>query len=334
MPQKKANKIKWGFNVFDAAFTTQAYASSNPIPLPNDPDTKFILFFKRSTVEFTNSIMGVTLSSFDGNKKVMQVKFWIEDTDGQKFGKQMTSNFEFACEGDKCAFLLQNESAKRVFNTFENGALNWGVRNINLVCKLIYVDQPVKLNAAPKTLDLFRKNLLSAYTNNEDWDTLIKVDEKEFKVHRLILTSQSTVFKKMFSNKYKESELNEINIEDVKAPVMEEFIYWLYRGAIRKVSDLIEDLFALANKYDVVELKVECVRHLADTLNDENSGRRLVLATFHNEDDLKDYILGVIAKKKPASHFNLFWSDEWVDFTNKFTQDAKEVVAAFRSKIQ
>jgi diadenosine tetraphosphate (Ap4A) HIT family hydrolase len=55
---------------------------------------------------------------------------------------------------------------------------------------------------------------------------------------------------------------------------------------------------------------------------------------MHNQDNLKDYILSVVAKKKPISHLNLLQSDEWIDFMREYPELAKKVVNEFRLKVQ
>jgi hypothetical protein len=63
----------------------------------------------------------------------------------------------------------------------------------------------------------------------------------------------------------KESETKIIEINDVKARVMEAFIRWLYLGTI-ECEELAEELFVLGDRYMIEELKVNLFRSLSFTL--------------------------------------------------------------------
>lgn len=61
----------------------------------------------------------------------------------------------------------------------------------------------------------------------------------------------------LLSAHFKESQSGEILIEDFEPATIESFIRWLYLGEIDN-EDLVDDLFALADKYLINELKVSC----------------------------------------------------------------------------
>lgn len=67
--------------------------------------------------------------------------------------------------------------------------------------------------------------------------------------------SQSEVFKTMFSHNFKEDKEKVIQIEDMSADVMEDFICWMYTGQLVD-HDEIESLFVVADKYLIDGLKV------------------------------------------------------------------------------
>jgi hypothetical protein len=83
MAAGKSTIIKWRNDVFNG----QAYAHSDPHILLNDPGTEFTIFFKRAIL-ISESVVGTELYNFNGTEKLMQVKVWLEDDNGQKFGKQ------------------------------------------------------------------------------------------------------------------------------------------------------------------------------------------------------------------------------------------------------
>jgi hypothetical protein len=74
-----------------------------------------------------------------------------------------------------------------------------------------------------------------------------------------MLIAQSPVIKRMLSNNCDETKSKTIEIDDFPASIVSEFVNWLYRGNICDDFDSIEDLFAIADKYSVVELKVNLI---------------------------------------------------------------------------
>ena len=73
--------------------------------------------------------------------------------------------------------------------------------------------------------------------------------------------SQSDAFKAMLTHNTKEAHDKLVQIEKVKAPVMDAFIHHLYLAEIPiQGDDLIEGLYVLADKYLVTDLKVTCCR--------------------------------------------------------------------------
>lgn len=69
----------------------------------------------------------------------------------------------------------------------------------------------------------------------------------------------------MLSPIFKEGKTGEIDITDFDATIVENFIKWLYLGEIDS-EDTAIDLFSLAEKYLIQELKVSIFVELFNSL--------------------------------------------------------------------
>lgn len=145
--------------------------------------------------------------------------------------------------------------------------------------------------------DLWRSGLLV--------DFVIKVDLKEFRVHKNILALNSSVFSAMFDNAMSESQTNQMTMTDFDADSVHDFLNYLYTGQISDEDNAVE-LFSLAMKYDVEDLKVICEEIILYNLNESNAYEIYTLGQSHNSDKLKqeafDEIVKMFPEKPPANY--------------------------------
>jgi hypothetical protein len=52
------------------------------------------------------------------------------------------------------------------------------------------------------------------------------------------------------------AETTTITLNDINVPLMEDFIFWLYNEEFATPETRVEELFTVAKKYEVEELKV------------------------------------------------------------------------------
>lgn len=157
----------------------------------------------------------------------------------------------------------------------------------------VSVNQPSPLNSikVPKSstskvkeVDLVPKafhykKFADFFVTGEFSDFTIKVNKKEFKVHKCILAAQSPVFHRMFKKMYKEVE-----IVDEKA--YGEFLRFLYTGEI-KCGDKILEIYELAIEFEIFKLKIMCEEILGTSLSSSNALQCFKLAHQCSSKDLK-----------------------------------------------
>jgi len=142
--------------------------------------------------------------------------------------------------------------------------------------------------------------------NNEDFNnTKCTIDTNadrehilvRLPAHKFILSLRSPVFRAMFQAEMSEAATSEVLIEDFDAPVMQEFLRFLYtdrldRSALERYA---EQLLAAACKYQVPGLESLCENHLCASLGVHNVVSVLYLSDLYNAEQLKARALHYIA---------------------------------------
>ena len=126
-------------------------------------------------------------------------------------------------------------------------------------------------------------------------DASLVVGDKIFSVHKLVLKSKSDVFKAMFTNDMSEAETGIVKIDDIDAEVIEEMLNYIYTGKTEKMSELSQELFQVANKYAIFDLREECEEYFAFDLNFENAVEILDLASVYEFESLRNNVMKFIS---------------------------------------
>ena len=133
-------------------------------------------------------------------------------------------------------------------------------------------------------MDDIRKELHSLYQDKIFADVTIRCKKKEFMAHKVILASQSPVFKRMFASDMKESRSNVVTIDDISPAVMFDLLAYIYSGTAPHLSTLAKQLLEAANKYQISRLTVICENELKEKLNVQNVVETLLWANLLSEE--------------------------------------------------
>jgi hypothetical protein len=82
----------------------------------------------------------------------------------------------------------------------------------------------------------------------------LKVEGKEFKVHKLILACVS-YFDSMFSGNFKEVKRKKILIQNISASIFEDIMHFIYKGEV-EITD--ENMCSLLKAGDMPQIKQLC----------------------------------------------------------------------------
>lgn len=129
-------------------------------------------------------------------------------------------------------------------------------------------------------LDDIRKELHSLYQEQFLADVTVKCGDEEFKVHKVILASQSPVFKRMFAADMRERSSNVVEISDIEPAVMSDLLAYIYTGNAPNLSRLAKELLNAANKYELPRLFAMCEEKLRKGLRPSNVVQTLLWASL------------------------------------------------------
>lgn len=140
------------------------------------------------------------------------------------------------------------------------------------------------------------RNLLNdfakLYEAKKFCDVILKLsDGKEIKAHKAILSARSAVFAAMFEHEMMENKENSVTISDMDSNVCEEMIRYIYTGEVTNISDLVEELVDVADKYDLNDLKNMCENELISDIDIDNVDSLISLADRYRLDNLKKEII-------------------------------------------
>lgn len=133
------------------------------------------------------------------------------------------------------------------------------------------------------------EGLEKLYKTKDFSDFIIKVGETEFKVHKAILGSHSSVFAAMFKTNMEESLKGVVTLVDFSARTVEEFLELIYIGRLSETETVDwMSLLEIAGKYDVQVLKQYCESQLVADLDSENAYEILALANIYDCNFMKE----------------------------------------------
>lgn len=125
------------------------------------------------------------------------------------------------------------------------------------------------------------------FLKQEDCDVVLKVKGLEFLAHKTILRARSTVFASTFRNEMKEKATGVVDIEDCDPSSFSDFLCFLYCGSVENLStENVFSLFIASDKYDVQDLRSQCVTFMEKNLSIDNFCDTITLALKHSERDL------------------------------------------------
>ena len=151
--------------------------------------------------------------------------------------------------------------------------------NATILC---YTDPTETLEEGTSSipLDNIRKELHGLFREKFLADVTIKCGDQEFQAHKVILASQSPVFKRMLVSDMMEGRSNLIEIPDIEPDVMRDLLAYIYTGSAPHLSRLAKDLLNAANKYELPRLFAMCEDKLLKKLKVGNVVETLLWANF------------------------------------------------------
>ncbi|GFT86870.1 TD and POZ domain-containing protein 1 [Trichonephila clavipes] len=179
-------------------------------------------------------------------------------------------------------------------------------------CPLILGENMTKkgLESKKMTLDSTRtlkENLESSYKENLFCDMKLKTKTGSFPAHKFILSARSLVFRNMFTIDMKEKSSGCVDIDDLDDDTVQRMLLYIYTATMPDLQwNSACNLYAAADKYEILSLKSECSSFLKDNLSPDNALDLLILSDMHQDEDLKSS-----TEKFILNHRDIFQTNEW-----------------------
>lgn len=136
-------------------------------------------------------------------------------------------------------------------------------------------------------MDKLSENFKDLFGNKDTCDTTLKVKDKVYKAHRLVLIARCSVFAATFKHDTLERQTGVITIPDCDPVSFEKFLEYLYCGEVEGLSYAgALHLYHTSDKYGVQELKAFCVDYLKECLTVENMFEVIIFADKYSESAL------------------------------------------------
>ncbi|CAG2162897.1 unnamed protein product [Oppiella nova] len=118
-------------------------------------------------------------------------------------------------------------------------------------------------------------------------DFQLKVEDKTFDVHRVILSASSPYFEALFSNDLLEKESKFVELKDISAKIFEELIEYIYSGELSINGDNVQELVSVANRLELSEIVTICCQYMTKQLDPINCIGILRFSEFHSFTSLR-----------------------------------------------
>lgn len=151
------------------------------------------------------------------------------------------------------------------------------------------------------------ENLNDMFISKEHTDVTLHVKAKTFSAHKVILAARSPVFTAMFQNDMIEKQTGEIKIPDCDPDAFDVFLEFLYSATVDFEKCNASELYKIAHKYDVSDLKSVCSDFVAEKLSVENFAEILILANEYDDRKLSTQIQNFFDE----NFKNVVSSDSW-----------------------
>ncbi|KAI9562785.1 hypothetical protein GHT06_010240 [Daphnia sinensis] len=137
-------------------------------------------------------------------------------------------------------------------------------------------------------------------------------DGQQIGAHAQILSARSAVFAAMFNHDMQEAKTGKVVINDIKSDIFKELLHYVYMGRTKSLltADTVQQLFVAVDKYDIADLRNECVDYLLSNIESKNAISIMVWADLHSVDNVKKAALDIVVRNVKEIYLTEEW--EWL----------------------
>lgn len=153
---------------------------------------------------------------------------------------------------------------------------------------------------------LLQDGLKELLNENKLIDCILKVGDRSIPCHRLILAACSPYFRELyFSEDGKEVDKTEVVLENLDPNIMEVIVNYMYSAEIDINDNNVQDILAVANRFQIPSVFTVCVNYLQKKLSKKNC-----LAIYRLALMLNCARLAIAARDYIADRFETIAKDE------------------------
>ncbi|KAJ8410553.1 hypothetical protein AAFF_G00194570 [Aldrovandia affinis] len=154
---------------------------------------------------------------------------------------------------------------------------------------------------------LLQEGLKELLNQNKFVDCILKVEDRSFPCHRVIMAACSPYFRELYlSEDGMELESNkEVVLDNVDPTIMDMIVRYLYSAEIELTDENVQDIFVVANRFQIPSVFTACVNYLHKKLSLANC-----LAIFRMGLVLNCPRLAVAARDYIADRFEILSKEE------------------------
>ena len=179
-----------------------------------------------------------------------------------------------------------------------NGLLIDG--KLTVRCQLKIKEREMEAGKGGTDTSCLSHRVMSIFGSGEYSDVVLRVSDKTYRAHKVVLAARSPVFKAMFTSNMMEKTGKEVVIEEMEPVVMSQLLDYIYS---EKLPDSISvGLFEAADRYGLLLLADLCETRLQ--LTAENAFEMLVIADRHLAGRLKERAFQFITLNIPDGVVN------------------------------
>lgn len=165
-------------------------------------------------------------------------------------------------------------------------------------------------------------DLISFIESGESFkDLKIKINDREFHVHKLILAGRSPTLAELLRNN---PGAENIELVGISVEIFEKILKFIYTDELPRMDDEYLRLFSAAGRLQIEELKNFAAEKAIEQINSTNVIEVFILSNKYGHDGLRKNAYEELRKKYPKIEFK----DEWMDQSRRIV----EIIKAFEDK--
>ena len=156
----------------------------------------------------------------------------------------------------------------------------------------------VPYTSSSSQLNHFLKNLNEYLNSGTYCDLTFIIGCEKFPCHRIILASSSPYFEALLTHKFKENNLNSIELRDIEPHIFSLLLHYIYSGQIELDENNVQEFLIASDMFQLDEVVQFCCHYLSISLNEKN-----VLDIWKISNELQCLTLKTDAEHYLLTHF-------------------------------